>query len=226
MKRQIVVLVGLGLVACCAGISSAAEVVTVPATSGPWQWTHLYWQSDATVNASYPYAEVIPTEFAPWTSPVIVSTANGIPFIPGDVISFNYLSGLVTGSYDNPPLWDANGDPGHFVYWLYNYGHFPGYYVPPVGAAPVNYMELVGVFADANGAIVGDPVAVGNTGVFSIPVGATQFQLGFNDCNYPDNSGSVLMGVSEVPEPSSFILLGMGAIGLLTYIWRRRRYTA
>jgi hypothetical protein len=199
MKRQIVVLVGLGLAACCVGISSAAEVVTVPATSGPWQW-------DATLNASYPYGEIVSPEgyqFAPTTPPVIVSAVNGIPFIPGDVINFNYLGGLVTGSYDNPPLWDANGDPGHLIYWLYNYGHFPGYYVPPVGAAPVNYMELVGVFTDANGVIVGDPVAVGDTGAFSIPFGARQFQLGFNDCNYPDNSGSVSM--TTRPDESAII---------------------
>jgi hypothetical protein len=157
MKRRIVVLVALGLVACSAGISSAQVEVDVPATSGPWMWPpYLYW-TNGVVNASYPYAEVIPTEFAPTTPPVIVSSTNGIPFIPGDVITFNYLSGLVAGAYDYPPLWDANGDPGHLVYWLYNYGHFPGYYIPPVGAAPVNYMELVGVFTDANGAIVGDP---------------------------------------------------------------------
>jgi hypothetical protein len=222
MKRQIVVLAGLGLVACCAGISSAEVVVTVPGTSGPWQW-------DAALNASYPYAEVVQAQglppAAPTSPPVSVSAASGIPFITGDVITFNYLSGLVTG---NSALgsWDANGLPDSPEYRIWNYGYFPSYYVPPVGAALVNYMELVGVFADANGAIVGDPVLVGDTGAFSIPVGATQFQLGFNDCNYPDNTGSLSIGVSEVPEPSSFILLGAGAVTFLPYIWRRRKRTA
>lgn len=224
MKRQIVVLAGLGLVACCAGISSAEVVVTVPGTSGPWQW------EDAALNASYPYAEVIPAAFAPTTPPVSVSAANGIPFIPGDVITFNYLSGLVTGAYDRP-WWDANGDiaggeGSPQMYGADNYGHSPGYYVTPVGGALVNFMELVGTFTDAAGAIVGNPRVIGDSCSLSIPIGATQFQLGFNDDNYPDNGGSVSIGVSEVPEPSSFILLGASAVTFLAYIWRRGKRTA
>ena len=123
MRRLIVGLAGLGLVACYAGISSAEVVVTVPGTSGPWQW-------DAALNASYPYAEVIPYAFGPLSPPVSVSAANGIPFIPGDVITFNYLSGLVTGAYGRP-WWDANGNTeggegSPQMYGLPNYGHSPG----------------------------------------------------------------------------------------------------
>ncbi len=166
------------------------------------------------------------TPATPTTSPVSVSAASGIPFIPGDVITFNYLSGLVQGGYDFP-WYDANGATGSPpMYGAYNYGHSPGYYVPPVGGAQVYFMELVGTFADASGAIVGDPQIIGDSRSLTIPVGATQFLLGCNDDNYPDNGGGWLIGVSEVPEPSSFILLGMGAIGLLTYTWRRRKYTA
>jgi hypothetical protein len=112
------------------------------------------------------------------------------------------------------------------MYGAYNYGHSPGYYVPPVGEAPVYFMELVGTFADATGAIVGAPQIIGDSRSLTIPVGATQFLLGCNDDNYPDNSGWWSIGVSEVPEPSSFILLDAGAVTFLAYIWRRGKRTA
>jgi PEP-CTERM motif/Lectin C-type domain len=39
--------------------------------------------------------------------------------------------------------------------------------------------------------------------------------------------GSNLLGIIEtVPEPSTFVLLGIGAISLLGYAWRQRRQTA
>jgi hypothetical protein len=43
----------------------------------------------------------------------------------------------------------------------------------------------------------------------------------------PDGPNSpAVMRVEGVPEPSTFVLLGMGAVGLLAYAWRRRKRAA
>ena len=77
--------------------------------------------------------------------------------------------------------------------------------------------------------IVGAPYAV-NDGplAVTIPVGATQLQLGINDDIYFDNSGALLVdvsgpGVAAAPEPATLTLLGIGVAGMAGYGWRRRK---
>ena len=44
-----------------------------------------------------------------------------------------------------------------------------------------------------------------------------------NPLTGPASAGSTLLN-PVIPEPSTFVLLGMGAVGLLAYAWRKRRW--
>jgi hypothetical protein len=61
---------------------------------------------------------------------------------------------------------------------------------------------------------IGTPFAIGLRRTVSIPVGATQLQLGINDDIFIDNTGELNLAVSQsvsVPEPST--IFGLGILG-------------
>jgi hypothetical protein len=173
--------------------AAAATTVFIDSRSGPW---------DVASNPGYSFGY----NFLPPTS---VSSAAGLPFVAGDTLRIEYVSGLANAGGGG--IWnDANGarwwpadDPGR-----------PAYYI-----AGTNYLEqVVGVFSNAGGVIVGSPFTIGNGPVFAvIPKGATQLQMGFNDDEYIDNlGGGVNMKVTEmVPEPETYamMIVGLGLIG-------------
>ena len=85
---------------------------------------------------------------------------------------------------------------------------------------------------------IGDGItSTGQVQQFLVPDGATRLYLGFMDSNnfgwpngdvpyaYWDNSGTLTatFDVYSTPEPSTIVLLGMGAVALAGYAWRRRR---
>ncbi|MGO9061547.1 MAG: hypothetical protein ACLQU2_29855 [Candidatus Binataceae bacterium] len=70
----------------------------------------------------------------------------------------------------------------------------------PASDYPINLVELVGTFADSERTIAGTPFPVGDgPTTLKVPSGATQLQLGANDCLFSDNSR--LWGVTISGKP-------------------------
>jgi hypothetical protein len=167
----------------------ADELVTVNALSAPWLWVN------GGLNTNFQDANI-------GNQPPTVVAANlsaGFPLTPGDAITLTYVSGLWCGC-------DANGDSRNVFNsaadahgTLHTWELFPAYFFAPT-EFPAHGGELDGVFTDASGSIIGTPHRIGNQRTLIVPSGATQLQLGFDDNEYGDNSGSVIVNVSEIPK--------------------------
>lgn len=168
-------------------------IVTVDSHAGPWLQS---------LNPAFDYG------LHDNNGPAIVNQANSqIVFTPGKVLTITYLSGLVSAG-GILPFTDANGD------LTSPYGCGPGLVEPNKFHLPCFYtdlnkqthlMALLGVFADSNGVIVGQPFTIGD-GPYqvAIPAGATQLQMGVNDDIYYDNMGSFAIQVTHYgPTPCS-----------------------
>ena len=195
--------------------AEASIIQFVPSNAGPW---------DITVNPAYPYG--LPPG-SPQVGgigdihgdPVRVGKGGGLDLIPGDILTVVYESGL---AHAGSGIWN---DAGGFVQIVGNPADLPpGNYVPQ-DQHPIYLLEMLGVFTDSGGVIIGSPFAIGN-GPFSAPVpqGAEFFQLGFNDGWYNDNvGGGVYMKLTEtspVPLPAAAFLLAP-ALGALSFLRRR-----
>jgi uncharacterized protein (TIGR03437 family) len=155
----------------------------VPGTTMPW----LYGTTPGGLNSSYQYG------INDGTLPVVLSSAQGLNFSAGSVLTITYYGGTVSFG-QGVPYNDANGDPADVSNSLKG---VPSSYMDP-STYPINLGELVGTFAENNGSIVGIPFAVGD-GPRSVvvPMGASQLQLGVNDTIFSDNTGSWLIQVGS-----------------------------
>ncbi len=156
---------------------------TVRGAQGPWSYS-------ATLNAGKHYG------IGDQSPPTVISSADGISFAAGSSITVTYLSGTVSAGA-NPsetfPFVDANGDvknPENDYVGTYGCAgtYFPSRFMS-ASDYPIYLVELVGTFADSEGTIVGTPFPLGNgPTTLTVPSGATQLQLGTNDCLFSDNS--------------------------------------
>jgi hypothetical protein len=154
--------------------ASGPGVYFVDAKSGPW---------DISTNPSYPYGVLGDEHLAP----TVIKDLR----LLRSLVTIQYLSGT---AYANAVITGngAEGSPSSIN-------------VPPCKDAPGCYsgsttrlVQLLAVFADAEGKIIGGPFPVTNAPITArAPPRARQLFLGFNDGYYQDNAGGVSVRVSE-----------------------------
>ncbi len=209
---------------CCIG-QGYALTVDVDGRSGPWNWSSTLnstlgygSQTNGLANSNWG-PTVISNSGVTWyvttgggsdwgnTAYQVNTSPVGLPITPGDTVDIAWLDGNVCGGAGGS-AWTigANGDPNlnglnasiwHTPDQAPGPDYTPAFYIP-ASQFPVTFMELIGVFADATGAIVGGPFVIGDGPVaFVIPSGASQLQLGFADGWYNDNFGTLQVNVTE-----------------------------
>jgi hypothetical protein len=187
-----------------------ASVLTIDGKTGPWAYTI------GGLNTTFQYG------VNDFLAPVLFSSLTA-----GQQVRVTYLSGTVNGGPGaGPPVnayVDANGvlsytNPDQYPH---SNGHYASFYM----SGTIAYAQLVGTFANSQGAIVGNPFGLGNGPItLTVPAGATRLQLGMNDNAYSDNVGSWSVDVQVVPEPTvlSCLLIGVPALFLRRAIRRRQ----
>lgn len=195
----------LGCVATIFSLSAVASAQelsitkTVLGTTGPWNWVA------GGLNSAFQYG------INNQTAPIVFSHADGFAFTPGSDITIQYIDGLVSADSGVTQV-NADGDTNS----VSNDGlGITGKVAPSAYFSsadyPANLMVLTGVFASNAGAIIGTPfkIALGRTVV--IPTGAARLQLGTNDDEFGDNTGSFQVKVTAAiaPEPLSIAFLAV-----------------
>lgn len=214
----VITLLAVGALPASAGIAPVNK--SVAATQGPWLYTV------GGLNSAFQYG------VGDATTPTIVSSADGLVFTPGSMLSVQYLGGTVSGHPASVPFTDANGDTSNAVNNTLEPtgGKFPSFYFN-VADYPAYADELVGTFADSSGQIVGTPFKIGDSRSLTVPAGATRLQLGINDTAFSDNAGSFNLSISAAPAASAVplppaawpVLAVIGGIGLVFAIRRSGR---
>ena len=234
MRRLMMSLVFAALIFIPPVLSSVfATNVVVPAYADPW----LAGMPDGST-ASAPVSSV-----APQNSPILVT---GLNIIPGQRVHVS-ASGTVNlgGPFNYVPDGQQNitshlagaengiagltGPAGSLIGVFLGSGQ-PSLSTPP---ASLDFSASSSLDATTYSPLLQQPffmgdglTSLGATQNFIVPTGATRLYLGVLDSyGYTDNSGTYSVSAVTVPEPST-LALGVGAIGLLGYVWRRRKRSA
>ena len=203
MRKQIGILVVLGLLALVAG-SVSAQNLNIQLDE---------WGNGVFNGSSLPF---VPSAVDPLSGQATLMYQLPFAVTQGDLVLTDAIpAGTISDIVRFEDQLNSAGIPNGVVYFFSDIDG-PPLSLADTGIPPVN-TALPPVF-------IPELSSGGNTGAIYTPGAATD----------PGNAllGGVVQPVTytivsdgTVPEPSTFVLLGMSAIGLLGYGWRRRRQT-
>ncbi len=147
--------------------------LSIPSTSGPWL---------VSANPSKPYSSYSAS------APVVVLLST-YSLTVGNTIYLKCTGG--SGGF-----WTADHPCISDVMTNINTTDNPTYYIPGY-ADPDHEAQIIGVFANSSGVVIGSPFIISEiTKSVVIPSGATRIQFGINDNYHADNTGTINMLLS------------------------------
>jgi hypothetical protein len=161
----------MALLALASPASAEKKVVKVSGQSQPWN-TGVNRKFAFGWNDGRPPAVVFGISLKVNRTITVTATGNTTTTRDGLMLGPNGQSDYITGALP--------GNSGSY---------FPSRYIK--SDAPVRLNQLVGAFVDADGAIVGEPFAIGEQAELNVPKDAMALSLGINDDIFADNSGEL-----------------------------------
>lgn len=157
--------------------------VTVPGTAMPWV-TASGQNSD--------YAFGIDDGTAPLIVPLALSGGELLYVSATGMVKAGSIWPMVGPNGGSTPVGNSKGTTGTYE---------PTYYLT---GSTLGLNGLCGAFTDARGNVI-SPVSIGASATLTVPVGATQLQLGVVDDKFSDNTGSFSVSVSSAAQGSEMV---------------------
>ena len=162
--------------------------------------------------------------------PTMVSTPSFATTIPGDALT-DFRVDAVIGAWQDTGLWIDAGDlfalEAEGTVWVAppftpERGEGPESRGPGPCVDPDCLLTTIDGSTAALVGKIGSSVFVVGGAFLGTASDSGFLELAFNDSHYSDNEGFFLVSTTEVPEPSTISLLGLGLISI-TGARRRRR---